>query len=635
MQNKLSSPFDQLKNLDLHTKGDPRDDATAARLKEKDRKKQEGQEGGKRYGVIHVSTGEDLKISEHRERPIITDILAPHPKGFVRVGSSYVPQGQINEPYQRPKEETPHDTQRRKEVEGFATDFTNNRIKEWKGAIEATAKQEAEEEKRALLEQFNAFLTEVKMLEEVGKRNKTAEEKIATWERLSMELGLEIESIRMLTTVPDTHAEIESQKKEAKRTETIKKIGELLKNGIDQVVIHGSTVEGKDGKPVVAWNVDLDTAGALYLLNSSRVEYKPTAQTELVGKGNSTENKDTGERKIIVHVDTGGRELSTKVDAFSNDLIYLDHHYMEYREEQVSGTSLMYQILEKNQLMETQPWMKDFVQFVTSIDNLSYIKPEDCTPEFIQKKWANSLFAIGKNLPIEFIVQFFKDGRDPWTPKFTAAEKKLTVQNNELLTENGGQAYKKDAQGNDTAPIIQTKDGKNTIVYRKDATGKPIEPIVAYKEISLGELLIKKNGQATYAVGPGYKRSLAYMEKEGIKSDTKEWGRVFFNTIDPQIGPDGKEYINRLPGDLGTLLAWANGYDTYIAFNENKAEPAKSNTYFMNSKTYNLDPAKEILSQIVPETVYVRGIMILGPQSSSERAAMTKEKFLEALHLVE
>jgi hypothetical protein len=269
----------------------------------------------------------------------------------------------------------------------------------------------------------------------------------------------------------------------------------------------------------------------------------------------------------------------------------------------------------------------NFAEFITQIDNLSYIDSPKFDSRFLEDRWAKSLFGLWKELPIDKLVQYFKEGRDPWDPQFTKEEKKKTTWEGRPKT-------------TDTPPVGATPEallwGKEYgfPVYKTDPEGKQTTE-VEHEIISLGGTIKDKQGAVFYAAQTGFPFAVEQMEKNGIKNYTKELGMLFFNTTDPQIGKDGKEQRNWLKGEIGFLMAKARGYDTYVSFNENKNESAKRNSYFMNSTTYNLDIPKKRLAEIVPGTILVRGVMLLGPQKSKDREPMTKEKFLRVLKLKE
>jgi len=140
---------------------------------------------------------------------------------------------------------------------------------------------------------------------------------------------------------------------------------------------------------------------------------------------------------------------------------------------------------------------------------------------------------------------------------------------------------------------------------KKDAAGNTTS-LVEHEKVVLGAIIQKNQRAAFYATGEGLVIAQEQMEKKGIKNYTEALGAVLFNTTDPYGDDDRGEKRNWLKGELGFLVAKASGYDTYVSFNENKGEPSKRNSYFINSTTYNLNPTKEKLAEIVPGTIIVR-----------------------------
>ncbi len=79
-----------------------------------------------------------------------------------------------------------------------------------------------------------------------------------------------------------------------------------------------------------------------------------------------------------------------------------------------------------------------------------------------------------------------------------------------------------------------------------------------------------------------------------------------------------KNYIKN-----GFLVAKALGYDTFATYMD------QYKRYMVNTNTYNLMPVYDEFKKVVPESVLVRGVMLMQPQGLSKRKNITEDKFLK------
>lgn len=424
--------------------------------------------------------------------------------------------------------------------------------------------------------QFKKMIQEIKILEEEGSRFKTDNEKIELWKKISEKYNLGIVSIEPVKEDGNSSKEFALQK----YNEAMVEIGNLIKEGIDKIVIHGNDFYNKDTDEIkgLRFKNDLDTEGALYFLNNvANIKYKEGASTEIVNKGGQSK-ENTGN---VLYVDVGGRIIGVEKTK-TGKKAFLDHHQEGFRAYETSAAEMAYDTLIKNKIIEDEPWMKNLAKFITNMDNLQYVKEKDFDLEFFKNKWPSSLYALAEKVPFEYIAQWFKEGRDPQNP-FTDEEIK------NMKIEKYSPASKK--MGKHSLEGLIKTNVKNV--------GKSIANIAFAKE---------------------------QMRKNGIKTRTKELGKVLYNTTEEvQDVRAGKNPINKIDIN-GFIPATAMGYDTFVSYN------AQTQKYFINSVNYNLTNIYNRIKKLVPETKLVRGVMILPPNNES-RKNITPEKLLEILDL--
>ncbi|HEY4478960.1 MAG TPA: hypothetical protein VI981_01210 [Candidatus Paceibacterota bacterium] len=277
------------------------------------------------------------------------------------------------------------------------------------------------------------------------------------------------------------------------REATIARVGEILKEGIDALVIHGTTIR-RDGKETFVLRPDLDAMGGLYLMDIAGINYSMATS---VPKGEKIPGK--------VHIDTGGYGDTTIVQEDNEEeSVFFDHH-AEVKGEQTSATKLVYEALVENKLLTPEPWMEQFVEFVTECDNLSY----KVTPNHFKSTWAHSMYGQNRSLSAEQVANLFKSGHNPKSA-FTQHQRQT----------------------------IQVLENRRRVMNLEEACAK------RQKEVDRS---VK-----------GMDVSMKKMMANHLKIETPELGKIMIN----EIHREGKKTIDEIP--LGGRAANAMGYDTYI-----------------------------------------------------------------------
>jgi len=372
------------------------------------------------------------------------------------------------------------------------------------------------------------------------------------------------------------------------RNETIKNIGDLLKIGVDRVVIHGKDIKNKDGEKETVISPDTDTLGALYLLNNSfdpnkksNIKYNEGAFTETVQKGKKSEAKNN---EVVLYVDVGRENLSIKIDGKTKN-IFVDHHG-EKTKRQTSATSMIFEILNKNGLLKEKPiWMNSFVDFIDNVDNLLYLdkKNKDNEKIFDEKyflnTWPYSLQGIYDQIPFKALTSIFEKypNRNPNKP-FTREE---------IMGEIGN------------IKINETE--------------------------TLANICKKRKGQVDFSI-KRVKDAISSAEKRGIKTENKTLGKFIYHDF---IKYDGeKKLINIIPNHLAFLTTKSLGYDSFVSYSKTKKN------FFVNSATKDLTKIHEKINKILSDTQLIRGVFIFPPKNYSEiDETLTEEQFRECLDI--
>lgn len=511
------------------------------------------------------------------------------------------------------------------EVKKLKDEFENKPIEDFE---ENKKNENLKSRDQLALEKAREVIQKLKEKQSQWDPNATDYEKIAFLKKTFQELNIPVASIEPVYTAQELAEKEKAKIAYEEREKIIMQIGDMLKAGIDKIVIHGQTKEIGDDVSVESkfgQSIDADTRGALYFLSLAKgVTYNEGAYTRLTHKGGRGSGEETefeytipeskfnkgGEEgtapvsyhntkevkdRTKLYIDTSGEKISFKIDEKGKAPreIFIDHHQKYFSKYETSATELMYEVLVKNKMIDAEPWMDNMVRCITSEDNLSYVNDKRFTEGFLEHKWPESIFGVHKDVPFEKVTQWFKEGKDPFKPDFTDEELKETFN-----------VIEWDKIDKKKSKIVQ----------------KTLEKIIESKDKEIGADISNT------------KFAVKLMESRGIKTESKLLGKVVYNKQDVQEDinklrttkvKNPKNYINN-----GFLATKALGYDTYVTYNE------KYHRFMINTNTKNLMPLYEKIKKIIPEVVLVRGVMLMQPTGLSKRKAMTEEKLLKLLGLI-
>ena len=391
-------------------------------------------------------------------------------------------------------------------------------------------------------------------------------------------------------------------------TKEIEEIAELIKSeGIGQVIIHGRETYDDKGKKTddLLFDSDLDAKMALALLNdyntlSSNKLYTEGATSSIVPMGGSKKNLDyKNPNGVRVFLDVGGEWLKIEKDG-ETKTIYIDHHGQGKRNP-TSATKMVYEILEKANLLKEKPeWLKNCVNFVNDIDNLSYLENKNEKGEkifnenYFKYKWPRTPYGLASELSPETILELFKTG------KIKDGMKPFT--RNEI--ENG-----------DIGKLEVTGIDSNGNTFRK-----------TIKEIALG-----KQKQAIFNSN-AIRQSKKYADVNGLNLKMKSFQgnqqEMIFHDFPKVVNAKGKEYTNKFINNMAYLAAQAQGYGGIIVWNPKKIDKK----FFVNINSPEMERIGKELDKVAPGTNEVRGTFIFSPKDNPENAEkITKEQFLNII----
>jgi|GEM_PF-5010257 len=369
-----------------------------------------------------------------------------------------------------------------------------------------------------------------------------------------------------------------------KENPNMEEIVYLFKNyKIDQIVL-----AGKNTKEGIALTPDFDTQAALYLLhnlnkNELNQTYSEGAVSTLVNNREDLEPQleregnqwTTGGLKIIL--DTGGEWLKI-IYKDGEKIIYLDHHG-EGKRGATSGAKMVYEMMESAGILIEEPWVKDFVEMVNTLDNLSYVdrkkgkEGEIFNENYFVNYWPETIFALAEDyLPLEKVIEFFKKGiiKDPFSP---ITEADLNGETGQTKINFNG----------------ENKTLKETTVTLRVKAKETITSVKKGEEIQV---------------------------EKGYNFEKTKLGKVLFHDFSKKNGK-----INTIDNKLAFKAIKALGYDTYIVWNE------KSGTFFINSNIGDLTTLAEELNKKNPNCAKdIRGAFVFGKTGN-----MKKEDFLNLI----
>ncbi|MFA6514704.1 MAG: hypothetical protein WCT42_00360 [Candidatus Paceibacterota bacterium] len=410
----------------------------------------------------------------------------------------------------------------------------------------------------------------------------------------------------------------ESESSKIEREITIEELAEILKNNkIDQIIVASSYNKNKE---LARLNPDLDSRGALYLLNSLNKKpinntYADGSMSSVVGKRgegkesvlkntnefsplsineNGIKKDNEGEKTIEnkpglkIFIDTGGEWLKIEENG-EEKVLYIDHHGSGKREP-TSGTKMIYRAMEEAVILENKPWVKKLVRFINDTDNLSYVDEKDkfgkriFTETNFKENWPRSLYALAEDyIPFNKLVELFEKGtiKDPSKP-FT----------------------KEELEG-EIGKIETTEMGHK----------KPLKDIV--------EEIEKKVIENVESV----KRIRNYNSKvEKLNTNSKNLGKIIYHNFKCKYkDPDDETKLKTsiIDDKMSFKAIKAMNADTYVVWNKTKDKKS----FFINSKDADLVEIAKRLNEEDPGCAKeVRGVFIFGKINK-----LSERKFLEIL----
>ena len=364
---------------------------------------------------------------------------------------------------------------------------------------------------------------------------------------------------------------------------SVEDIAEILKNNkIDQIIIAGEKQKNKE-EQTLRLHPDLDSELALYLLNNFNKRkpeemYNDGAVVSVINKDGTGKELIEDKKGVKIYIDTGGNWLKIEKEGETTTL-HIDHHGIGQRAP-TSGVKMIAEIMDKAGILKEKPeWLNKLIDFVNDVDNLTYLDKKDkkgnkvFTESYFRNEWPGSLYALAeKKIPLKLLMELCEKGiiKDLTKP----------LTDEELNGEIG-----------------KIKVGEHTI---KD-------------------ICIEQRKEVSNTLDVGVKNSIKNNKEEGLDLENTRLGRVIYHNYFKIRGA-----ANKILDHLAFKATIAKGYDTYVAYNNNK----KKKSFFINSKNPNLSIVVEELNKKYPGcAIDIRGVMIYGKIVDG----MTEEEFLNII----
>ncbi len=255
-------------------------------------------------------------------------------------------------------------------------------------------------------------------------------------------------------------------------------------------------IENKKTRIITHKKPDLDSKAAMYILQILGGAGERTI--EEVEKGTKFEDK---ENLNAILLDVGGSEdIATIMKGYWES----DHHFEDAWIKTSTAETMLETLNRSGNIEKIEPWMREFVTFVTDVDNMSYPRGDK---ESFKTVYPRSILGLRDMLSIETIADFFKAGKSPYEP---LTEADLTLE----VTDARGQK-------------------------------KPLGQLVKIMEY--------RTRQSIRAIEKYEDRNIAL----GQKTFSNEFGKVLF--YEPMEGDDWN-----IP--LGSHAVYNMGYDLYVRY---------------------------------------------------------------------
>ncbi len=255
-------------------------------------------------------------------------------------------------------------------------------------------------------------------------------------------------------------------------------------------------IESKKTRIITHKKPDLDSKAAMYILQVLGGAGERTI--EEVEKGTKFDDKENLDAILL---DVGGSEdIATILKGYWET----DHHFEDAWIKTSTAETMLETLNRSGNLEKIEPWMREFVTFVTDVDNMSYPRGDK---ESFKTVYPRSILGLRDMLSVETIADFFKAGKSPYEP-LTEADLTLEVT---------------DARG------------------KKQQLGQ------------LVKIMEFRTRQSIRAIEKYEDRNIAL----GQKTFSNEFGKVLF--YEPMEGDDWN-----IP--LGSHAVYNMGYDLYVRF---------------------------------------------------------------------
>ena len=398
--------------------------------------------------------------------------------------------------------------------------------------------------------------------------------------------------------------------------------------GISQVVIHSQDnidtqeitnsgeIKGLHFKP------DLDIRGALFILNEYNKKeleeiYEEGAMTSLIRKGGSTSDL-TGPAKIEsglrIVIDAGGTWLKIEKEGKELTTARIDHHG-EGRKDPTSATKMVYEIMEKAELLKENPeWLKKFVELVNRTDNLTYLEKKEkiFNEKYFKEKWPRSLYAIASQVPFDTLIKSFKSG-EITGPSTILTEKNLAGDTGKIEAKSiaiSDLVRNKSTRAQEILKMIRKElfeSGKIKSAERFDKETELKGEIGKLKiKVTINDICKFNEGDARQTI-KNLNNIVSYSLENNITCDNTSLGKIIYTNNEEMLSKKGEKIKNFIPNNLAFVGTKALGGDTFISWNK------KNNSFFINSNHPNLAKIIAELNKIDPGCATdVRGVMVFG-----------------------
>ncbi|MFA6324818.1 MAG: hypothetical protein WCX46_01165 [Candidatus Paceibacterota bacterium] len=386
-----------------------------------------------------------------------------------------------------------------------------------------------------------------------------------------------------------------------------KKIVEILKNKkINQIVIHAKEQNEPGLDKALTFENDVDTQLALDMFNNYNTRgidniYAKNAVTSLMPKGGSEKNLTEKREGVVIYLDVSGNNLKIEENG-KTTTIYIDHHGPG-KKTPTSASELMYELMDAGKILKPKnEWLKKMSDFVTNMDNLSYLEniKKGGDKNFFENEWTKTLCGLFDKIPYKTLKTLFQTNGEIVNPSI---EKQIK---NPLLP------FTKEQINGEFGQIEIEVEEKNKETGKKEKVKRTISTIF-YQNIGW-------KGEVKNTI-KGIKKLTELAEKQGLNLNDTVLGKVVYQKIYKKEEEKNKNIF--IPHSHGLAFTGAKylGYDTFASWDE------KNNKFHINSNHPNLSAMVNKLNEVDPGCATdVRGVMVFG-----KIKGLTEKRFLEII----